>query len=289
MPVPLDAQGDDGIDFSQPQRLRGAAGQHRGVLLIHGFTGSPYELHLLAQRTHAAGYHVSLPRLAGHHDRLAALAATRWPDWLASAESALQALHADIAAQSTQTPRIAVVGLSMGGLLTLDLARRYPGVDAALARPGTVGPPQIVAISTLATPLFLHRRSQQAIRRLARMPGLRALSVPKLFGADVRERSRPRPPLKPLGMPIACLDSLLDLMAQVQAQLSSVRQPALLMHGLHDHTVPYASLAALAQGLGCDAAQLRTVALPRSYHLLPLDVEREIVFSEVLAHLSRYL
>ena len=286
MPVPLDAQGDDGIDFSQPQRLRGAAGQHRGVLLIHGFTGSPYELHLLAQRTHAAGYHVSLPRLAGHHDRLAALAATRWPDWLASAESALQALHADIAAQSTQTPRIAVVGLSMGGLLTLDLARRYPVADAEPAGPGT---PQIVAISTLATPLFLHRRSQQAIRRLARMPGLRALSVPKLFGADVRERSRPRPPLKPLGMPIACLDSLLDLMARVQATLPSVRQPALLMHGLHDHTVPYASLSALAQGLGCDAAQLRAVALPRSYHLLPLDVEREIVFAEVLAHLARYL
>jgi pimeloyl-ACP methyl ester carboxylesterase len=130
---------------------------------------------------------------------------------------------------------------------------------------------------------------ERAIRRFARTAGLRKLSVPKLFGADVRERSRPRPPLKPRGMPIPCLDSLLDLMAKVRAELGEVHQPALLLHGVHDHTAPYASLGQIAAGLATPADQLRTVALPRSYHLLPLDVEREIVFAEVAAHLERYL
>jgi carboxylesterase len=286
---PRDDRPDGSVDPTQPSLLRGAAGQHRGVLLVHGFTGSPYELHLLADRVHAAGYGCALPRLAGHHQSLAALAATGWSDWLASAEAALHGLHAALVAQSAQPPRIAVIGLSMGGLLTLDLARRYPPMDPASPNASDPGRPQIVAISTLATPLFLHPRSERAIRRLARTPGLRALSVPKLFGADVRERGRPRPPLKPLGMPLLCLDSLLDLMARVRPQLASVRQPALLMHGLHDHTVPYACLAELARSIGTDPARLRTVSLPRSYHLLPLDVEREIVFAEVLAHLSRYL
>lgn len=276
-------------DFTQPQRLRGPAGQHRGVLLIHGFTGSPYELHLLAQHLHSAGYHCALPRLAGHHDSLSALAKTRWSDWLASAEDALHALHRDIAAQSAKPPRIAVVGLSMGGLLTLDLARRYPAPSASDEDAVAAQRPRIVAISTLATPLFLQPRSERAIRRIARTPGLRALAVPKLFGGDIRETLTPRLPLKPKAMPFVCLDSLLDLMALVRGRLSDVRQPALLMHGLHDHTAPYASLSELSRGLGTAASQLRVVALPRSYHLLPLDVEREIVFAEVLAHLDRSL
>ena len=48
-------------------------------------------------------------------------------------------------------------------------------------------------------------------------------------------------------------------------------------------------MAAIAAGLSTPADQLRSVALPRSYHLLPLDVEREIVFAEVAAHVARYV
>ena len=287
MQTKADAQTGAESDGTKPQFLSGPDGQHLGVLLIHGFTGSPFELHLLARHVHAAGYHCALPLLAGHHDSLSTLSATRWPDWLASAEDALHALHRQIAATTDQAPRIAVVGLSMGGLLALDLARRYPPLLAAGT--STSGRPEIVALSTLATPLFLHARNQQAIRRLARLPGLRRLAVPKLFGGDIREAVRPRLPLKPLGMPIVCLDSLLDLMVHVRAGLSEVRQPALLMHGIHDHTVPYACLAELARSLGTAATQLRTCALPQSYHLLPLDLERQTVFAEVTAHLERYL
>lgn len=273
-----------GHNPTEPVFLRAQPDERRGVLLVHGFTGSPYELHLLAAHLHNAGYHCLIPRLAGHHQSLATLAATGWPDWLASAEAALHELHSAIAAGAAAPPRIAVVGLSMGGLLTLDLARRYATPDAA-----SPTRPIISAIATLATPLFLHPRNERAIRRLARLPGLRLLSVPKLFGADLRERNRPPPPLKPLGMPIRCLDSLLDLMAHVRSGLPAVRQPALLCHGVLDHTAPYASLAALAQAIGTPAPALRTLALPRSYHLLPLDVEREQVFSAVAEHLAKYL
>lgn len=268
---------------TEPVFLRARPEERRGVLLVHGFTGSPYELHLLAAHLHAAGYHCLLPRLAGHHQSLATLAQTGWPDWLRSAEDALQYLHEAISASAGAPPRIAVVGLSMGGLLTFDLARRYSAKTAAS------GDPVIATLATLATPLFLHERNERAIRRLARLPGLRSLAVPKLFGADLRERNRPQPPLKPLGMPIRCLDSLLDLMAHVRAGLPEVKQPALLCHGVLDHTAPYASLAAIAAAIGTPATDLRTLALPRSYHLLPLDVERDIVFSAVAEHLAKYL
>lgn len=267
------------MDWTRPLVLRAAESESRAVLLVHGFTGSPYELHLLAQHLHRLGYHCAVPLLAGHHRSLAELAATRWTDWLASAERALHELW-NLVAASAATPRLAVVGLSMGGLLTLELGRRYPA-DA----PGNG--PRISAISTLATPIFLSRRATRAIRLFRRTPGLRRLSVPKLFGADVRERNLPRPPLRPRGMPITCLDSLLDLMADLRPQLGQVRQPALICHGQRDHTAPYGSMAEIAAELG--ASEVRCLALPRSYHLLPLDVERELVFAEVARHLERHL
>lgn len=276
------------MDFTRPFTLRAADNEARAVLFIHGFTGSPYELHLLAQHVYkeGAGPHCAAPLLAGHHRTVAELAATRWTDWLATADEALNTLYRDVRKTTGRRPQLAVIGLSMGGLLALELARRYPAVtddDDPDDRPA------IATLSVLASPIFLPPRQTRAIRRLAATSLFRRLAVPKLFGADLRERNRPRPPLRPRAMPIAALDSLLDLMEEVRGHLGEVEQPAFLAHGMKDHTAPYASMAAIAAGLGTPPESLRCLALPRSYHLIPLDVEREILFEEVTNHLDRYL
>lgn len=253
------------------------------MLLVHGFSGSPYELHLLAQVLHRRGYHVAVPLLAGHHRSLAELAASRYQDWLASADEALRELWTRLAAQAARPPRLAVVGFSMGGLLTVELAHRYPAVASAAAGPA------IEAVAMLASPLWLSPLAERGIRALARVPGLQRLFVPKLTGADVRARDLPRHRLRPLGMPLPALRSMLELMAQARRHLPEVRQPALLAHAEHDHTVPYACLAAFAQELGTPGEQLTCLSLPRSYHQLLLDVEREVVFAAVVSHLERSL
>ena len=271
------------MDWTRPFFLRAADSEARAVLLVHGFTGSPYELHLLAQQLHdeGRGFHCAVPLLAGHHKSLAELAATGWRDWLKSADAALHELWHDVE-RTAKTPRLAVVGLSMGGLLALELARRYPAE-------GKLGQPAISTLCVLASPLFLPPAQTRAIRRLNRTPLLRRLAVPKLFGADLRERNRPQPPLRPRAMPLSSLGSLLELMDEVRGHLPEVRQPIFISHGKKDHTAPYESMTAIAKGLGTPPEQLRCLALPRSYHLIPLDVEREILFAEVRAHLERYL
>ena len=251
------------------------------MLLVHGFSGSPYELHLLAQVLHRRGYHVAVPLLAGHHRSLRELAASRYPDWLASADQALHELWTRVAAKATRPPRLAVVGFSMGGLLTVELAHRYGAA--------TTGGPAIEAVAILASPLWLSPLAERGIRALSRIPGLQRLFVPKLTGADVRARDLPRHRLRPLGMPLRALRSMLELMAQARRHLPEVRQPALLAHAEHDHTVPYACLAAFAQELGTPREQLSCLSLPRSYHQLLLDVEREVVFAAVVSHLERFL
>ncbi len=272
--------------LSQPQFLVGTDGESRGVLLVHGFSGSPFELHLVAERLHQQGLHVALPLLAGHHQNLRALGESRWPDWLASAEQALLGLHRRVLAESKRPPQLAVIGFSMGGLLSLELSRRYPAVTTAEdARRN----PAVQALALLATPLWLPGWQERAIGKLAALTGLQRLAVPKLAGRDLRAKDVPKASLKPWGMPVRALASLVELMRTMRSRLPEVRQPTLLAHGLLDHTVSPSCLEALATELGTPPEQLTRLLLPRSFHILPLDVERELLLTALTEHLSRHL
>ena len=92
-----------------------AAGGPVGVLLCHGFTGSPQTLRSWAEYLAGQGLSVSLPRLPGHGTRWQDLARTGGQDWYTEVDLAFGAL----AKRCEQT---FVFGLSMGGCLALRLA-----------------------------------------------------------------------------------------------------------------------------------------------------------------------
>src|SRR2546423_8575951 len=52
-----------------------------GVLLCHGFTGSPQSLRPWAEHLAAAGFGVRLPRLPGHGTDWHDMQVTTWDDW----------------------------------------------------------------------------------------------------------------------------------------------------------------------------------------------------------------
>jgi len=108
-----------------------------GCLLVHGFTGTPYEMRFLGERLYAAGYTVSAVRLAGHATRVEDLERCRWRDWYGSVERGLD----DLAAHCSV---VVAIGLSLGSLLTLRLAHAHRE--------------RIRAIVLLATALRLARR-----------------------------------------------------------------------------------------------------------------------------------
>src|SRR5262249_36542029 len=64
-----------------------------GVLVLHGFTGSPFEMRLLGEFLAGRGWAVEGPCLAGHGGTTADLAATGWSDWVESADRALNQLR----------------------------------------------------------------------------------------------------------------------------------------------------------------------------------------------------
>lgn len=239
------------------------------VLLVHGFTGSPFEMRLVGEALYAQGYTVYGPRLAGHCDTAAALCATSFSDWVDSVEQAFEIFRPTV-------ERLVVCGLSLGGLITLELARRRPA--------------QIDAIAVLAAPLWLSRPVELAIsltRRLGRIP---AVTLPKLAGSDVADptmRARNNLAQGAIGLPIPAVLELRSFMDHVHQHAAEVRVPTLLMHSRRDHTAPYACMAELERLIG--PGRTRAISLERSFHVITIDVERAQVIDAVVHHIEQHV
>ena len=95
------------------------------VVLIHGFTGSPSEMQLLAQALNSEGYGVEVPLLMGHGTQLTDLMGVHPQQWI-------DPLDALITRLLSEGQRVVVGGLSLGSILSLQLALRYPQIKALL-------------------------------------------------------------------------------------------------------------------------------------------------------------
>ncbi len=235
-------------------------GGEAGCLLLHGFTGSPLEMTPMAEVLAAEGWTVSVAQLAGHGTSPHELARTTWTDWVSSARAA----YADL---RRRCPRVAIVGLSMGGALGLYLA-------------ATERPEAVVAIST---PL----RVPSALAMLSRLAARVVPFVPIVFRLGPREPAV-RPYRSPYTrIPLATTTELISLFDATRRALPTVRMPLLVVQGRRDWVIPRGSgqeILALAS-----AAPSRLLWLPHSGHVATLDRDRSLLFAEVKQFLHLHL
>jgi carboxylesterase len=223
-------------------------GGSTGVLLCHGFTGSPGSLRPWAEYLAGAGLTVSLPRLPGHGTTWQEMARTRWEDWYAEVDRAFEELRG-------QASEIFVMGLSMGGCLALRMAE----IRGAAVRGLVLVNPSVTA----DTKLFL----------LA--PALK-LVVPSLPGiaSDIK-----KPDAHEIGydrIPVRAAATLPQLWGTTSRALGSITQPVLVYRSTVDHVVGPPSMKVLLAGLPQDQVTVRECA--DSYHVATLDNDAEAIF-----------
>ena len=234
----------------------------RGVLLLHGFAGTPPELRRLGEHLAARGFRCSAPALAGHATTPADFALTRWPDWARSAAAALDELRGEC-------DTVCVAGQSMGGSMALHLAARDPG---------------IAAVAALAAPIWLRDwrlRILPAVHHVVRWYSPDPNDVDLHDAAAVTE-------LWSYGRrPTRSIVELTRFIKHVRDELATVRSPVLLLHGGRDRTVDPRNMDDIAGRLVCSAA-VETQLLPRSGHAVSVDVDRDAVNARVAGWFERW-
>ena len=236
------------------------AGGPDAALLLHGLTGSPFEVRHVAERLQRDGLRCVGPIMPGHGGRPEALALLDWRDWVEGARRELVQLEG--------ARRVFLVGCSMGALVACALAQAMPRRVAGLA--------------LLAPALQLSRIGRLAGALARGLPFARRLPpLPKVGGTDVRDPAARRDNPAMAAVPLSAVGELQLLAREVDALLPAVRAPALVVAGGRDHTVTLEGARRLASRVGSGPARLRV--LEESFHLVGIDVERDRCADEVAA------
>lgn len=233
----------------------------RPVLILHGLTGTPWEVRPIGARLAQEGYRCSGPLLAGH-ESYEALRASAWGEWAASSERHLRALSVD--------GPIAVIGFSMGALLALRLAATFPG--------------RVEALVCMGTPLVLSAYQRWGIRalgHLARVPALDGLTSriakPSRTDCSIPSVAKQYPGFD--AFPRTSLVELLRLQAAVRPLLPKIGCPTMLIHGRQDHSAPVSNVQYAVKRMTRSATTM--TVLSRSFHQIAWDVDAEECASSI--------
>lgn len=229
-----------------------------GVLVCHGFTGSPQSLRPWAEHLAERGLTVSLPLLPGHGTHWRDMNVTRWPDWYSEVDREFRLL-------SEACEQVFVAGLSMGGALSLHLAAQHgPAVSGLVLVNPAVRMPNAFMAALL--PVVRHA-----------VPSVAGI-VDDIAKQGVTEGGYPRTPLH-------AAHSLARFFRMVERELPRVDQPLLLFRSKVDHVVPAVSSSLVLGRVASSDVEERV--LERSFHVATLDHDADQIFEGSVAFIER--
>jgi len=222
-------------------------------LLIHGLTSSPSEMRLLGEYLNGHGFAVHVPLLPGHGTRPEHLNDTSWPEWYQAAEDAARGLL------EPGIPLV-VIGLSMGGLLSLQLAARMEGLAGAVC----INPPLVL-------------RDWKS--KWARLIKVFRHYIPKFIGDEDRLMEA-RGRFAYDRIPLKAFLSLQSLVKDTVKRLENIRVPILAVQGEKDEMVDPRSYRILERGV--PPGMLHRLVLRNSPHVATMGDELEQLGAEIV-------
>ncbi|MBI5945441.1 MAG: alpha/beta fold hydrolase [Chloroflexi bacterium] len=232
-------------------------GSRTGILLIHGFTGTPKEMHWMGEYLNRElGFTCLGIRLAGHATDPEDMIRSNWTDWTASVEDGFHLLCG-------MTDRIFLVGLSMGGVLSLLMSTRLEQ--------------RVAGVVAMSTPYKLPddprlRHIEWISRIVAYMPKSDEEPGASWFDKDAYKDhvSYPQNPVRSIG-------ELNKLLGEMRVALPNLRVPVLLIHSRDDKYVPPENLEMIFADL-VNASDKTKLYVTESGHVLTRDAARHQVF-----------
>lgn len=221
-----------------------------GVLVIHGFTGTPESIRPWAEGFHEAGFTVLAPTLPGHGTTVDDLNQTQWVDWYQKVESAFLELKKNC-------DRVFVAGFSVGGALALRLAQ--------------IRGSEMEAVLLCNAAIFDDRR----ILRL--LPILKYfIPTTKTSAMDVKKLVQTRTSYD--RMPLRALDSLRKLWRSVEDNLFMVDVSLFVSYSVEDHVIHPVNSETIINNVS--SSTIREVIFEDSYHNVAWDNDADVLIEE---------
>ncbi|MFT4416173.1 alpha/beta hydrolase [Fredinandcohnia humi] len=220
-----------------------------GCLLIHGFTGAPYEIEPLAEHIrNTTNWVIKTPTLPGHGKTLN-LKGVSFSEWITAAEDELVELL-------ESCERVYVVGFSMGGIIAGYLATKYPVYKLVLLSAAAyyINPKQLVT----------------DVKEMLRDGFAKTLTENELF---LRYKK------KVLETPLRATIEFRKLVRFIRPQLKKINIPTLIVQGECDGIVPLKSAYYLYKEIG--SVEKRICILPSAKHHVCYGEDQKKLFEEV--------
>jgi carboxylesterase len=235
-------------------------GNEIAILLLHGFTATPYEMSKFGNYLyHHGGYTISIPLLAGHGYGTDELNAVRYQDWIEDVRKEYERLK-------LSHTKIFIIGMSMGGALALDLASKS----------------QVEGVIGIGTPTHLPPQSV-----FARFLSFFTKAIYKKDGADIADKEERNKVVSLKTIPLKALAELRLMLEKFTGNLNKITTPLLLFHSRKDHTISHKCMHIIASKVSSEIIQTHTYH--KSYHILPLDYDKEDMFRRSLEFITSIL
>ncbi|RFU61055.1 alpha/beta hydrolase [Peribacillus glennii] len=226
-------------------------GNSTGILICHGFNGTPQSVEYLGRKFAEHGFTVNSIRLKGHGTTLEEMESCNYHDWIKDVEDGFLLLKQTCS-------KVFVIGQSMGGALALDLA-------------GKVDCDGVMTINAaLNVPDYEHYRHLTAPRFIPE-------GKPDIKDPDAVEITYTQ-------VPINAIHQLLSLMESTRGSLQKVKSPILLFHSPEDHVVPHECSYEIFHLVSSKVKSM--VPLNNSYHVASLDYDRDIIIEAAIAFIN---
>ncbi len=234
-------------------------GGEQACLLLHGLGSGVYEMQLLGEYLHQQGLTVQGIHYPGHDKPVSIMPASTWEQWYAHVLDIYQRLARNYTS-------VSVIGFSTGCLLGLHLAASYPVEKLVLLCPFLALRYEWYYLFPLEAYLFSFGWLIDQIPRL-RLP---------LQDPVMREAAKQVEFFQTFNL--STVRSAIELISQVKTEIAQVSVPTLIIQSRKDTIVDPAQAKWLYHQLSSPLKQLYW--LEHSDHIIPLDLEREIVFTQ---------
>ncbi|GAB6098793.1 carboxylesterase [Halanaerocella petrolearia] len=224
-------------------------GGDEACLIIHGFTGTPAHMRQLGEFLHQEGdYTVSGILLPGHGTSLEEMSKTDWQDWLEAVDQEYQKLAKDYS-------QVYVMGLSMGGVLSLLLAQEY----------------DVDKVVSIAAPIKIYDKKAY----LAPI-----LKYFKDFETWEDSEDKYEYDIGYSGLPVKSVHDLLKLIRLAKKRLDRITSPTLVIQSKQDKTVKPVSAEIIYKEIASDSKEL--LWLDESGHVCTIGPEKNLLHKEIL-------